>query len=147
MKIQTSRFGEIDVDESSIISISGGLIGFPGEERFVIIRHNPESPFYWLQAVDGPDLAFVVVDPFIFKSDYKLDLPPALLEHLQAETRNEISVFVIVTIPVGRPEAMTANLLGPLVINTKAKLARQLVLDDRHYSHQYPIMSQQSEQA
>ncbi|MFH1140013.1 MAG: flagellar assembly protein FliW [Pseudomonadota bacterium] len=140
MKIQTSRFGELEIDEESVISIPGGLIGFPDQERYLILRHNPQSPFFWFQAVDRPDLAFVIVDPTVFKPDFDAPLPKALLLGLKASSPQEINTFVIVTIPPGKPEAMTANLLGPVVINTKTKLARQLVLDERQYSHCHPIM-------
>jgi flagellar assembly factor FliW len=61
---------------------------------------------------------------------------------LEAASKEEISIFVIVTIPPGEPENMTANLLGPLVVNTQTRLARQLVLDERRYSHRYPILAE-----
>ena len=140
MKIQTSRFGELEIDDSSVISITGGLIGFPEQERYIILRHNPQSPFFWFQAVERPDLAFVIVDPKVFKPDYDAPLPKALLAGLKASSPDDINIFVIVTIPQGKPEAMTANLLGPVVINSSSKLARQLVLDERLYSHCHPIM-------
>ena len=143
MKIETSRFGEMEIDEKSIISVPGGLIGFPEQEQYVLIRHHPDSPFYWFQAVGNPELAFVIVDPAVFKPDYKFPTPKILLEALKAETPNDLSTFVIVTIPQGDPQGMTANLLGPVVVNTESRLARQLVLDDKHYSHRYPIMPQE----
>ncbi|MFH1092195.1 MAG: flagellar assembly protein FliW [Pseudomonadota bacterium] len=140
MNILTSRFGEIEIDEQSIISLPGGLIGFPEQERYVIISHSPDSPFFWLQAVDSQDLAFVIVDPQIFKADYEVPLTAQTLQLLQAESRLEVGVYVIVTIPRGNPQGMTANLLGPLVLNAKSRLARQLVLDESRYSHRHPIL-------
>ena len=140
MKVRTSRFGEIDIDEGAVLSLTGGLIGFPDEENYVIIRHNPESPFFWLQSVDREDLAFVIVDPRVFKPDYKIDLSKSLLARLQTESAEELGIYVIVTIPQGRPEAMTANLLGPLVVSAKTRLGRQVVLDESKYSHRHPIM-------
>ncbi|MEW6263494.1 MAG: flagellar assembly protein FliW [Thermodesulfobacteriota bacterium] len=141
MKIRTTRFGEMDIDPEATISTPGGLIGFPNEERYVLIRHSPDSPFFWFQAVDNPDLAFVIIDPALFKPDYQVPLPEALISALKADSPEEISVFVIVTIPRQDPQTMTANLLGPLVINTQARLGRQIVLDERQYSHRHPIMA------
>ena len=140
MKILTSRFGEIEVEDSAVVGMPAGVIGFPGRQRYVIIRHNPESPFYWFQSVDESDLAFVIVDPKVFMPDFDLPMPKSLLEAIGAESPEQVSVFVIVTIPEGRPEAMTANMLGPLVVNAQARLARQIVLDDRRYSHRHPIL-------
>ena len=140
MRIQTSRFGEIEVNEASTVTMPEGLIGFQDRYRYVIIRHSTDSPFYWFQSLDDPDLAFVIVDPLLFKPDFQIPMPRALLRAMEAENHQDLSVFVIVTIPKGRPEDMTANLLGPLVVNIKARLARQLVLDDARYSHRHPIL-------
>ena len=140
MKINTSRFGELEVDDQAIVTVPGGLIGFTEQQRYVILQHKPGSPFYWFQAVDHPDLAFVIVNPLTFKPDYVFDLPKALLGDLHVESPEDVAIYVIVTIPHGRPQEMTANLLGPLVINTRAKLARQIILDEARYSHRHPVM-------
>ncbi len=141
MKIQTTRFGEVEVEDQSIILVKGGIIGFARYEQYMIIEHKSESPFFWLQAVDSPDLAFVIVDPCLFMPDYNLTLSEPLLADLKAQESQEVAVHVLVTIPHGRPQEMTANLLGPLVINTQAKLARQIIVDDERYSHRHPVIS------
>ncbi|MEE9516362.1 MAG: flagellar assembly protein FliW [Candidatus Adiutricales bacterium] len=141
LKIQTTRFGEVEVEDQSIILVQGGIIGFARYERYMIIEHKSESPFFWLQAVDSPDLAFVIVDPCLFMPDYNLALSEPILADLKAQESQEVAVHVLVTIPHGRPQEMTANLLGPLVINTQAKLARQIIVDDERYSHRHPIIS------
>jgi flagellar assembly factor FliW len=141
LKIQTTRFGEVEVEDQSIILVQGGIIGFVRYERYMIIEHNSESPFFWLQAVDSPDLAFVIVDPCLFMPDFNLTLSEPILADLKAQESQEVAVHVLVTIPHGRPQEMTANLLGPLVINTQAKLARQIIVDDERYSHRHPIIS------
>ncbi|MDY6850663.1 MAG: flagellar assembly protein FliW [Thermodesulfobacteriota bacterium] len=143
MKIPTSRFGQVEIDPQAIISMPRGLIGFPEQKRYIILRHNPESPFFWFQAVDAPDLAFVIVDPLIFKPDYDVPLPKPLLADLKAVKPEDLGIYVIVTIPTGHPEKMTANLLGPLLINTASRLARQLVLDKSRYSHRFAILAGQ----
>jgi flagellar assembly factor FliW len=141
LKIQTTRFGEVEVEDQSIILVQGGIIGFARYERYMIIEHKSESPFFWLQAVDSPDLAFVIVDPCLFMPDFNLTLSEPILADLKAQKSQEVAVHVLVTIPHGRPQEMTANLLGPLVINTQAKLARQIIVDDERYSHRHPIIS------
>ena len=141
LKIQTTRFGEVEVEDQSIILVQGGIIGFARYERYMIIEHKSESPFFWLQAMDSPDLAFVIVDPCLFMPDFNLTLSEPILADLKAQESQEVAVHVLVTIPHGRPQEMTANLLGPLVINTQAKLARQIIVDDERYSHRHPIMS------
>ncbi len=141
LKIQTTRFGEVEVEDQAIILVQGGIIGFARYERYMIIEHKSESPFFWLQAVDSPDLAFVIVDPCLFMPDYQLTLSEPILDDLKAQESLEITVHVLVTIPHGRPQEMTANLLGPLIMNTRVKLARQIIVDNERYSHRHPIIS------
>lgn len=140
IKINTKRFGEMEFSEDSVVTVPGGLIGLAGHENFVIIRYQDDSPFYWLQCVDEPDLALVMINPLIFKADYDPPIPLSLHQELDIQKPEELSVFVIVTIPPGHPEEMTANLLGPLVVNPRSRKARQLVLDDRIYSHRHRVI-------
>lgn len=140
--IETSRFGRIQLAEDAVITVKGGLIGLPEHREFVIVKHHSETPFYWFQATTSPTLALVIMEPRLFRPDYNPPLPAGLLDELNAAAPEEISLFAIVTIPQGHPEQMTANLLGPLAINISGRTAKQLVLDDRLYSHREPIMAQ-----
>ena len=140
IKINTKRFGEMEFSEESVVRVLGGLIGLGGLENYVIVRYQDDSPFYWLQCVDDPDLALVMVNPLVFKPDYAPSIPPGVAGELQAADPGELSLFVIVTIPPGNPKGLTANLLGPVAVNPGRRLARQLVLDDRLYSHRHPVM-------
>ncbi len=144
MKIETSRFGTINVDEDKIIFMPKGIIGFPERKRYVMLRHREGSPFYWYQSIDDGGLAFVIMSPFIIIPDYQYNLEYILNEMNwdRALTEKDIELYVIVTIPRGEPEKMTANLMAPLVINTKIREAGQIVLPDTPYHHRYPVIEQ-----
>jgi flagellar assembly factor FliW len=131
----------MEIPDQSVLSVLGGIIGFPDYLRYVLIQRANDAPFYWLQCLDDPSLALVLVNPVLFKSDYNPELPRGLKEELEAD-EGEITLFAIVTIPPGRPQDMTANLLGPLAMNPRTRKARQLVLDDRLYTHRHPIISE-----
>ncbi len=73
MKIATDRFGELEAGENSLLHLKNGLIGMPHVKRVLLLEHNDESPFRWLQAVDDPKLAFPVLDPLQLVLDYPLD--------------------------------------------------------------------------
>ena len=75
MIFQTSRFGEIEIEEDQIINLPSGLIGFSEDRRFVIREDEAASPFRWLQAVDNHALAFVMIEPHVSVSNYELELP------------------------------------------------------------------------
>lgn len=143
MKIGTRKFGEIQIDEKTILTMPEGLPGFPGLERFVVLEDPKTAPFCWFQSVDDADLALVIMNPLVFKPDYDLDLE-AIAADLgwKGISREELLVFVVVNI-YGKEEdkQITANLIGPLVINAKNSQAAQVVLSNTTYSCQYNILN------
>ncbi len=138
--INSRRFGLISVREDQIIILNPGLLGFSRFHRYVLIEHQEESPFLWLQSVDNPDLAFVVIDPLHIVPGYQPVPLTEIMKDLEAEKLDDLKVFVILTIPPGQPEEMTANLMGPVVINLKNRRGRQLIIEDPRYSHRYRIL-------
>lgn len=139
--IQTTRFGTIETEDDNIIHFPQGLLGFPMQKNYLLFEHKPNSPFFWLQSVDRPDLAFVLTNPFLVEKDYLKDVMEAEEKLFKAGSGGGVSVFVLVTIPPGKAEDMTVNLLGPLVIEVDSRLGRQIVLPNSGYSHQHPIVT------
>ncbi|MBA3014473.1 MAG: flagellar assembly protein FliW [Proteobacteria bacterium] len=138
--IQTSRFGSLEIEEDKIITMTTPFLGFAAERYFILLPHGPGSVFWWLQAVDNPDLAFVVIQPAIINPNYHPAIPSPLHTELHAHNEGDLEVLVILTIPKGQPEAMTANLLGPVILNPTQKLAKQILLDPSLYSPCWPII-------
>jgi flagellar assembly factor FliW len=142
--LETTRFGAIEVEEDLVIRIPEGLIGFEECRQFVVLHEDAASPFRWLQALDNGAIAFPVIDPWTFKPDYQptiTDLDAAALD-LYEETPK--LVFVIVTVPADKPQAMTANLLGPLVINPLTRRGRQVIVTDDEYTTRHGIVQEMS---
>ena len=139
VKMKTSRFGEIEIDTERVISMTSPFPGFPESKRFILLPNKPDSPFMWLQSLDAPDLAFVIVQADFLEIDYAPPIPTGVQEELHIETKNDQEILLILTIPQGKPQEMTANLLGPVVINTKERLARQIVLDPNKYDLCWPV--------
>lgn len=143
MKLNTKNFGELDIDEKKIISFPEGLPGFEEEKEFVIINNeDEENPFCWLQSVKNPDLAFVIVDPFFVFSDYSVDLSETVQEKLKIKDEKDVAVYSIVVVPEDLKK-MTANLLGPIVINVRERLGKQVILDDPRYTTKHYIFPQE----
>ena len=143
MKIQTRKFGNIEIDETKIIVMPEGLPGFPGFERFVLLEDEKIAPFSWFQSVEEPDIALVIMNPLLFKSDYKVDgLSEFIVTRGWEKTAEEdVLIYVVVNISKGEKEdKITANLMGPLVINSKNNEAVQVVITDSSYSHQHNIL-------
>ena len=140
MKIQTRQFGEVDVDDDKIVSMPDGIPGFRAQKRYVVLEKKETAPFYLFQCVDDPNLAFVVMDPLRFYPEYTLDVKDFDKTVKWKFGEEEITCFVIVTIPHGKPEDMTANFMAPLVINNERKEGMQLILQDSPYLHQQPLL-------
>lgn len=139
--IDSKALGRVTVPEDHIITFASGLPGFPDERRYALIDDGLKSPFYCLQCMDNPSLAFVVADPAALVLDYRPRNGAAALQELQAQSPEDLRVLVTLTIPPGRPREMTANLMSPLLINPKQGLGKQVVIDKPHYSYQHPVIS------
>jgi flagellar assembly factor FliW len=134
MRVETARFGPLDIDEATIFTFPMGLLGFARQKRFVVVDHRPESPFKWLQCVDDGDLAFIISDPLFFRRDYHIDVRRSELSVIAPGREEDLIVSVIMTVPPN-PQDMSANLLAPLIFNMQNRKAMQYVLTD----HRYPV--------
>lgn len=137
MIIQTSRFGQLEVDSNRLITFEEGILGFPDQKEYALIQTGVGSGFYWLQSVDTPGLAFVVCDPRLFVADYQVPVKPDDLGGIGLSDPENAQVFVIVN-KIG--DLLTGNFQGPLVTNVVNRHARQLVLSDKRYSTRHPLM-------
>ncbi len=137
MKIDTTRFGTIEVDDSVVLTLKGGLLGFSDATQFILIDHAPGSPFRWLQSCQIPELAFVVVDPFESIPDYPMDPLRAALAEAGVHDE-EIAVAVIVTFRKGDP-GTTVNLLAPLVFGIESHTGVQTVIHGTDFGTQHKL--------
>jgi flagellar assembly factor FliW len=142
MKINSSRFGEIEVDDQRVMTFPKGLLGFPEYQQYVLIEAGQDSYFWWLQSVDKADLAFIVTDPTLFIPTYKVPVKAEQIGQLNLNTVDDAQVLVIVN---KRGETLTGNLQGPLVINVKNCFGEQLVLSDRRFTTRVPLVEVKAE--
>ncbi|MCE5199444.1 MAG: flagellar assembly protein FliW [Armatimonadota bacterium] len=140
MKVNTTRFGVLEVDESSVIKMPRGPLGFEERTEFVTIHHRPDTSFRWLQSTEDPALAFVVTDPIEHFGSYEIEISDADAEKLHLTTEDDALVLSIVTIS-NRAQEITVNLAAPIVINTKEMLGMQVVLQDNRYSVKQSILN------
>lgn len=129
MKLNTTRFGELEVDKKDIILFKEGLLGFENLKKFFIVDPGDQTLILWFQSADDAATAFPIIEPKIFKPSYIVKLLPAELASLELESINSASVYTILTIPKNIQE-MSANLKAPIIINNQSKNARQIVLQD-----------------
>ena len=139
MLIESPRFGRMEVVEEEILTFPEGLLGFRDFKQFFFYEGAGGGMLRWIQCVELPGLGFVVTDPRTFKPDYKIDVSAAQLGAIEIVDPAAAQVWVILTIPED-PEKITANLQGPLVINTTERLGVQLVLNEEGVTTKVPVM-------
>ncbi|MDR1909608.1 MAG: flagellar assembly protein FliW [Spirochaetaceae bacterium] len=140
MKANTKAYGVVEVDERQKVTFPSGLFGFETLRDYVILDAE-RQPFYWLQSVESDKTAFVLINPFLFRPDYELDISDEDLRGIGITSPEKALVFAIVTIPRdGGP--MTANLQGPIIINRDSRLGRQAILTDPRWKTRHNIVEE-----
>ncbi len=142
MQVRSTRFGTFEVDESRALVFAQGLLGFPNSSQYVVVEVE-ETPYVWLQSVDEEDVAFLATSPFIFFPGYDLELGDEEQKSIEVEDPSQVEVLALLTIHRAgeQPESITANLLGPIVVNTESRRALQLVLDSPDYTTRVPLVA------
>lgn len=147
LRIQTARFGEITIDSERVLQFVEPLLGFPASTEYTLLDHTENSPFKWLQSLQEPELAFVVSNPELFGIPYEFTISDNYIDKLGIKQAEETIVLTIVNIPASNPTEMTANLLGPLVINQTNRKMMQVVLADSSYSTKTRLLPDTEPQA
>lgn len=138
MIINSTRFGELDVAEEQLFEFAYGIPGFPDEKTFVLIPHDEESPFSYLQSTTEANLTFLLADPYAFFKDYEFVLEDEIVRELNLSQENLPLVFLIATVKE-KITKMTVNLLAPLVMNGLDRTGRQVILDKPEYSIRHQL--------
>lgn len=140
MNINTRQFGEVTIDKEKIILVPKGLPGFPELTRYILLEHESIQPFISLQSVEEESLAFYIMDPVLFDSDYKVNLEPHIKEmKWEDKDRDNTFLYVILNVTDKDPKKITANLLGPLLINIAKNQAVQILINNEKYSHKHLV--------
>ena len=138
MRISTTRFGNISIDESRVIQMKGGMLGFEHLERYVLLMRDEKIPFWWFQSIEDGSIAFVVINSLAVKPDYEPVISDDEVKLLEIASPEDTVLFSVVTIR-SDPFKVTANLRAPIVINAKKMLAKQVILVESDYPVQHHI--------
>jgi flagellar assembly factor FliW len=144
MKIQTSRFGTLDVSDEMLLFFPSGLVGFPACRRFVVLDAGEDSDYQWFQSVDEPSLAFVIVEINLLQPGFQIDVPEEGLAELDMNKTDPMSILAVVAIPSGEPNQASANLRAPLVVNLRTRKGKQVILHES-IPLRYPLLPSSAE--
>ncbi|RFU63947.1 flagellar assembly protein FliW [Peribacillus glennii] len=141
MKIQSIYHGEIEIEETQIISFDRGLPGFLDQKKFAIIPLADDDTLMTLQSIQNAQLAFVIANPFSFFTDYDFTIDEATIEQLKLDSPDQVQVYSILT--VQEPfDKTTANLQAPIIINKSSNIGKQVILNQTPYTTKHKIFHQ-----
>lgn len=132
MIINTRNFGEIEIDDSKIIHFNDGIPGFNELKKYILVVDDENSPFYWLQSVESPDIAFVMLDVFKIIPGYNPHIDDEIIDGLGECNDNELFIYNIAVIPEDI-DKISVNLKAPIIINTKTGKGVQAILNNEDY--------------
>lgn len=132
MNIQTKYHGELVVQQEDIVTFPNGIPAFEDETKFINLPLQNGTPFSILQSVQTPTLAFVIGEVFSLFPDYEIELTQNAIDVLKIDEPKDAIVYCIITVKDPFVNS-TANLQGPIVINTSNKIGKQVVLNQPNY--------------
>ena len=117
MNLNTTKFGEIQIDENLIFDFVEPVIGYDNLRKYVLVEHSENSAFRWLQSVEDADLAFPVTSPASFDIDYQFEIP--------TDKAEKIGLSIC---------------LAPIIINAATKQGMQIILSNSNYPVKEPLI-------
>ncbi len=141
--VASELLGPLVVPEEARFAFPAGLYGFREHHEFALLPAGRPG-LWWLQATGDPVLAFLVADPFPVFPDYAPDVPEAELAQLgggEPPAPEHVAAFVIVTLPGAGAVAASANLRAPVLLDTRTRRGRQVVLpaEARGVAEPFPL--------
>ena len=139
MLIESLRLGSLDIPDNKIITMKRPILGFEHLSLFCLVEREDMDPFLWMQSMEDPAIAFIVVNPIVICPDYHIEVNPKEIAELEITELSAVETYVIVTIP-DDPTEISANLQGPVLINTVNGYCKQLILVNSDYEISYRIL-------
>jgi flagellar assembly factor FliW len=142
MKLQTTNFGTMEIQESSALEFPEGLPGFERCRRFAALEGAGAAGLIFLQSLEQPQLCFVTVPLRALWPDYGMAITAEEKELLGFDAcasipEGDLTMLAILSFVEG--EEPTANLAAPVVVNVGTRRALQLVCPDARYAVRQPL--------
>ena len=142
MKLQTQRFGELEITDEDVIDFPEGLVGLSRHHRFVLFADPESAELYWLQSVDSPEFAVATVHSSKAGGNYEVELASQDLDALQTKDAKNLEAFLILN---RVDKQFSVNLRGPIIINAERMVGKQVVLKNPAYGVRHHLQSAEPE--
>lgn len=133
MIVNSDRFGSVEIAESDTLMFPGGIVGFPQESRFVLLRRQDSQFIGWLQSVKTSYLTLPVVSTHMLTPKFPdVDLKDHVASAGLGSNTEELAVLAVLSAAPNEPA--TVNLLAPIVVNAKTRIGAQIMLEGTHFT-------------
>lgn len=136
--VDLPRFGTLEYAETDVIEFPWGLPGFSNHRRWLLLTLETQPGYIWLQSLDDSKVAIPTAEPSMIFEHYEPKLPAYCFVALDIENADDFALLGVVVV-TENAEEMTMNLMAPIVVNMKARKARQVMLENSNYSVREPI--------
>lgn len=130
MRIKTRFFGEIEIDETNILTFHNGIPGFEDYKRYLVLDIEDNDNLKCLQSVEDASICLMITSPWNYFKDYQIELSDEDIDELKIEREQDVLVYNVLTV---RGENVTLNLVAPVVINVINKNGKQIILSNAKY--------------
>lgn len=130
MQILSDRFGPVEIDDGSVIDFPEGIPGFNHLRKFAVVKCMQTEPIQWFQSVEDGHVALPVINPFLIKPDYSIEIADEDLEVISIRSEEDLIVFSVMVLPEDLHD-MTVNLMAPILINIRDMIGCQVMMDGR----------------
>ncbi len=134
MKVKTTRFGLLEVEEDTLIELASGMVGFPKLTEFAWIGHRNSPNIAWIQSTKDADVAFPLMNAANIAEGYP-DVPVNKIADqagLSFEDENALALMVVLS--ASAQGGTTVNLMAPVVINSRTRKGAQVVLTNSRFT-------------
>ncbi|MEO7998365.1 MAG: flagellar assembly protein FliW [Gemmatimonadaceae bacterium] len=138
VSVDSLVLGQVQLPATSVFHFANGLHGFETHFEFALVPAAREGLF-WLQSLSGRDVVFLLIDPFVALPGFEVDLGITERAQLQLDNPMDVLVLAIVTLPAGNEGSPTANFRGPIVLNSRARVASQIMSAVQSHDVRTPV--------
>ncbi|MCD6442839.1 MAG: flagellar assembly protein FliW [Thermotogae bacterium] len=137
-----TKIGELEIDEEKVVRFEKGIPGFENLRDFIVVEKEESYPILWLVSLDSPNVAIPVIDPWLIRVDYTVDIDEETVKELEIEGMEDLRILAVLVIPVGNPKDMTINLMAPIVINKRTGKGKQIIMENSGYGIRHKVVDE-----
>jgi flagellar assembly factor FliW len=141
--LNSPDWGNIEYRSEDVLVFPEGVPSFEHLRRFILVRTEQYTPFYFLTSEDRPAIRFPCLAICLLDPAYRAEVTQessasGIFDPGEYSVgQPDILLLAVVTLP--RDGEPTANLLAPVLIDSRRRVGAQIVLEGARYSHVTPL--------